>query len=88
MRWLSFTTTGGSAISRSYMKANSGPFVPKQFVCNCRVPVWIGVDNFWKGWGETVCLKCKHHGLWGMVWARLYPNVSRSQILKLEGVSS
>lgn len=77
----------GHAIAATRMKVTSGPYVPERFLCHCQVPVWVGVDNFWKGWGECVCLRCKKHGFWGMIWARLYPNTPRSKILKREGVT-
>lgn len=77
----------GSSIARSYMQITSGPYVPPKFLCQCRVPVWIGIHSYWHGWGQTVCQRCRGFGFWGVIWARLYPNMPRAQILRLESNS-
>jgi len=70
------------------MRIDSGPPVPAAACCTCQVPIWVTQLNYWKGWNETVCRRCRRHGFWGNDWARLYPYKSRAEILKLEGVTN
>ena len=56
------------------------PWIAKEDCCKCMVPVLFSHHNYWKGWGESYCQRCKRHYGWSVSFARTHNYKHRSRL--------